>query len=378
MYKILVSAMPYDGGKSGISVYINETIAKLSKQHQLTILILESDLEVFPIKNDNITFKVFSDSLAPALKNMLWHLFVLPRKLDFNEYDFIFLPAGNRRLFYKYPIYSVVTLHDLSQYHIKGKYDMFRMFYIKKVIPFFIKRADHIMNVSRSTFDDAVKFYHIPEKIMSVNYNGYNSDVYNSEKMPNEKVLEKYNIRGKFILYISRIEHPGKNHLNLIKAYEKLPENMKNNFSLILGGSFWPGSEVVEEYIEQSHDRERIKCIGFVPAEDLPTLYRTADCYLFPSFFEGFGLSLLEAMACGTPVICSNASSLPEIGGEAVRLFDPNSPEEMAEQIQKVIEDPILAKEMVEKGFKRVSLFNWQIHADKIVEIYEKRKTKRD
>jgi glycosyltransferase involved in cell wall biosynthesis len=378
MYKILVSAMPYDGGKSGISVYINETLAKLSVKHQLTVLILESDLEKFPVRNDNITFKVFSDSLASALKNMLWHLFVLPRKLKFSDYDFIFLPAGNRRLFYKYPIFSVVTLHDLSQYHIKGKYDMFRMFYIKKVIPFFIKRADHIMNVSGSTFDDAVKYYHIPEEIMSVNYNGYNADLYNSQKISGEGVLGKYDIKGKFILYISRIEHPGKNHLNLVKAYEQLPESLKKNYSLILGGSFWPGSEVVEMYIKESPDRDRIKCIGFVPTEDLPMLYRAADCYVFPSFFEGFGLSLLEAMACGTPVVCSNRSSLPEIGGDAVRLFNPDSPEDIAEQVQMVIEEPLVAEEMIKKGFKRVSLFDWQIHADKIVEIYEKRKTKRD
>jgi len=371
MYKILISAMPYDNGKSGISVYINETVSMLSKQHKLTILILEADYKIFPIKNKNIEFKIFSDSLASALKNMLWHLFILPRKLNFKDYDFIYLPAGNRRLFYKFPIYSIITLHDLSQYHIKGKYDSFRMFYIKKIIPFFLKRAHHIMNVSQSTFNDVVQYYKIQPNKMSVNYNGYNSKIYNSNIKPDINILKKYNIKDNFILYISRIEHPGKNHLNLIKAYELLPENIKEKYALVLAGSFWPGSEIVQEYAEQSKDAQRIHCIGFVSSDDLPTLYSAATCYVFPSFFEGFGLSLVEAMACGTPILCSDRSSLPEVGGDAALLFDPDSSVNISEQLQKIIKEPSLATEMIEKGFNRLPMFDWQLHANKIVEIYE-------
>jgi len=370
MYKILTSAMAYDSGKSGISVYIHETIKALSQNHRLTVIILESDYDVFPVKNGNIEFKIFSDAIAPALKNMLWHLFILPGKLDFSRYDFIFLPAGNRRLFWHYPIYSIITLHDLSQFHIKGKYDVFRMFYIKKVVPFFLKKSAHIMNVSRSTLNDAVKFYKIPENKMSVNYNGYDGNVFNADIQCDDEVLKKYNINGKYILYVSRIEHPGKNHLNLIKAYELLSPQIKDQFQLILGGSFWPGAEIVKDYIDNSDDAKRIKCLGFVPAEHLPTLYSEASIYVFPSFFEGFGLSLVEAMACGVPILCSNCSSLPEVGGDAALLFDPDSPTGIAEKMEMIINDSALRKEMIRKGFQRLSEFSWKLHASKIVENY--------
>ena len=368
--------MAYDKGKSGISVYINETIKALAQNHKLTILILESDHKIFPVKNPNIEFKIFPDSLAPALKNMLWHLFVLPGKLNFNEYDFLFLPAGNRRLFYKFPIFSIATLHDLSQYHIQGKYDSFRMFYIKKVVPFFLKKAAHIMCVSKSTLNDAVKYYKIPQDKLSVNYNGYDKDTYHCKLDLNPKILEKYGIRENYILYISRIEYPGKNHLNLIKAYELLPESIKNKFSLVLGGSFWPGSEIVKEYAEKSPDAEKIRFIGFVPTDDLPTLYTKSNLYVFPSFFEGFGLSLVEAMACGTPIICSDRSSLPEVGGDASLLFDPDDPTQIAKVIEKVLASSQLQEDMKAKGFERLSMFDWQLHAQKLVEIYEENKIK--
>lgn len=375
MHNILVSAMAYDGGKSGISEYIERVVGELSAENRIHLLILKSDKKLFPVRNENITYITYPDTLSKPLINMFWHLFILPYTIPYDDYDFVFLPAGNRRLFCRYPKYTIATFHDLSQYHVPGKYDIFRTLYIKRIIPYFIRKANHITNVSQSTYNDVVKYYKIPKSIMSVNYNGFDSETYNNEIKIDEKNLrDKYSIKKRYILYISRIEHPGKNHLNLIKAYEKLSAEIKSNYDLLLGGSFWQGSEPVKDYAEKSGDKDKIHFLGFVPDKILPALYKCASLYVFPSFFEGFGIPLIEAMACGTPAVCSNCSSLPEIGGEAVLTFNPNSPEEIASETERVLSDRALQKNMIKKGLKQVGKFSWRKHAERIIDIYERQK----
>ncbi len=372
MYKILVSAMAFDGGKSGISVYIAKTIEALAAKNRLDVIILRSDIEVFPVRSENINFIVISDSLKKPVINMLWHLYILPFRIKWKNYDLVFLPAGNRRLFSRYPGFTVTTVHDFSQLHIPGKYDAFRMFYIKRLVPYYLRKIQHIMTVSESTAVDTIDYCRIPLERITVNFNGYDQAIYNQQVEVNTEYLAKrYEISGKYLLYVSRLEHPGKNHLNLIKAYELLPQEIKETYLLVLAGSDWSGSDVVKAYAAQSPDSERIIFTGFIDFSDLPVLYRGAELYVFPSFFEGFGLPVVEAMACGTPVVCSNCSSLPEIGGEAVKVFNPDSQNEMAEVISKVLQDESIRQDMIDKGFDRLNLFDWNKHADKLIEIYE-------
>ncbi len=367
-YKILVSVLAYDKGKSGIADYTNNVIEFLSKDHKLDLLIYEKDSHIFPIKNENINLLKVSDKFSNAIISMAYHLFVLPLTLPFHRYDFVFLPAGNRRLFAFYPKKTIVTFHDLSQFHIDGKYDSFRMFYIKKVIPFFLKKAQLIMAISNSTKLDMQRYYKLPEDRIEVNYNGY-SPAKLKALVSKEQLINEYNLKGDFILYISRIEHPGKNHLNLIKAYETLAPSLKEKYQLVFGGSEWNGAEEVMNYAKNSPDKENIIFLGFVPDNHLGALYKNASLYAFPSFYEGFGIPLLEAMHCSTPVICSNVSSLPEVGGDAILTFNPNSVEEIAESIQKVLNDKELQKIMIDKGLEQVSKFSWEKHVLKIIEL---------
>lgn len=372
MYNILISAMAYDRGKSGISVYMNQVIKHLSSQHKLHIVILADDYEIFPVKNANTEFIIFPESLRRPALNMLWHLLILPLKLKFRKYDFIWLPAANRRAFLKHCGPTVATVHDLSQYHIPGKYDIFRTFYTKRILPYCISKPDHIIAVSESTKKDLIEFWHCrPDKI-SVAWNGYDKSVYHDN--PNcdvQAVKQALGIDRDFILYISRIEHPGKNHLNLLKAYEMLPQDIKSRYCLVMPGSFWSGSEVVRDYAAASPDSGSFFFPGFIENARLPELYQAAAMYVFPSFFEGFGISLAEAMACGTPCACSNCSSLPEIGGDAVLTFNPEHPYEIADAVTEILTKPDLRGKMIEQGFKRLELFDWKKHAEAIVKAYE-------
>jgi glycosyltransferase involved in cell wall biosynthesis len=302
-------------------------------------------------------------SLKKPIFNVLWHLLVLPFRIDKSAYSWMFLPAGNRRLMAFYPIQTVVTMHDLSQFHVQGKYDFFRMFYIKHVIPFFLKRADKIFTVSENTANDMVLHYGMKKEELIVNHNGVNVENFSNHTPHNTEKEKK-----PYILYVARIEHPGKNHLNLIKAYEKLPKAYKKMYDLYLIGSDWNGAEVVHGYAENSLDADHIHFLGYVANEALPGYYQQATLFVFPSLYEGFGIPLVEAMASGTPVVTSSTSSLPEVGGDAALYFDPTSIEEMSETMYRVLHDTKQQKEMCKLGHKQVQKFSWEKHAQTILD----------
>ncbi len=370
MYKIFVSAMAYDSGKSGISVYINNVLRELAVEHKLEVMALADDIELLP-QSENIKYLEVSSFWRKPLINMLWHLFILPCTISWKKYDFVFLPAANRRILQFSRRFTIAVVHDLSQYHVEQKYDFLRMFYCKKVLPFYLKRMNRVVAVSGSTANDLERFWKIPASRITVNHNGFDRKRFNTSPVDSNRILAEYNLKKKYILYVSRIEHPGKNHLNLIKAYERLPEKLQDEYDLVLGGSFWPGSEAVKDYAEKSKVTGNIKFIGFVKNEDLPPLYHAASLYIFPSLFEGFGLSLLEAMACGVPVACSETSSLGEIAANAALQFDPGDIEQMCLAMQNILEKPDLRKDLVAAGFERLKMFDWKEHAAGLIMLYE-------
>lgn len=363
MKKILISALAYDGGKSGIANYIENVVRTLSKSMQIDLIVNKHEIEFFNNLSDNITLKVVPGYLRKPILNVFWHLLIMPFQISKDEYEWMLLPAGNRRLMAFYPIKTLVTMHDLSQFHVAKKYDVFRMFYIKHVIPFFLKRADKIFTVSENTANDMVLHYGMDKENLVVNYNGVNIENFSPTLLSDEKKLK---VDKPYILYVARIEHPGKNHLNLIRAYEKLPESYKDKYDLCLIGSDWNGAEVVHAYASASKDAERIQFLGYVHNDELPNYYRNATLFVFPSFYEGFGIPVVEAMASGTPVATSSTSSLPEVGGDAAAYFDPESPDDISEVMHDILKDPAYRNKMSEYGYEQVKKFSWHTHAELI------------
>ena len=357
--KILLSAIPFDEGKSGISVYIREVVKSLeSAGHDLTLIVEEDGAKEFE------RFNLIRIRKRRAVFSMLYSLFVLPFRVDWKKFDFCILLAANRRVFCRYPIFTIAVVHDLSQYHVPVKYDPLRMFYIKHILPHYVRKAQQIVAISRSTEKDLIKYWHIPEEKCRVIYNGFTPPA----RLEREKCRE--------ILYISRIEHPGKNHLNLLKAFELLPEELRKEYLLVMPGSDWSGAEAVFEYAKNSPCKDRFRFPGFIEMKELPELYAKSSMYIFPSLFEGFGLSLLEAMHAGLPCACSNNSSLGELGEGAAELFDPSSAEEIAESMKKILSDPAYQKELSEKGMAKAAQFSWQKTAAALVELYRSRSAK--
>ncbi|AQQ08950.1 N-acetylgalactosamine-N,N'-diacetylbacillosaminyl-diphospho-undecaprenol 4-alpha-N-acetylgalactosaminyltransferase [Sedimentisphaera cyanobacteriorum] len=364
--KIFVSAMAFDNGKSGISNYIYNVVRELAKNAEIELAVLVSDAKYFE-GIEGIKLIKYPDFFGAPGFNALWHLFVLPLQPAAGKCDFIFLPAANRRLFSWFSRPSVVTFHDLSQFHVSEKYDTLRTWYVFKFLRKFLNKADKICAISKSTENDIRKYYNIDQGKIFVNYNGFERDRLDVEYSP-EKLAE-LKVEPPYILYLSRIEHPGKNHLNLIKAFELL-DDYYSEYQLVFVGSDWSGARAVREAAERSEKKERINFLGFVEDSCLPHLYKGASVYAFPSFCEGFGIPLLEAMYCCVPCVCSKGTSLEEIGGDAVLVFDPKNPNEIAEKIEMAIKDENLSKSLIEKGKDRIEDFSWEKHADTLLEQF--------
>jgi len=367
---LMVSCMAFDNGKSGIADYTVNVVRELLKFCPVTLLIHPSDKAIFPLQEDKLKYELVAEWLKRPLFSMIWHLYCLPTLIRKRKWDMVLLPAGNRRLLAKYPAATVVTFHDLSQFHIPGKYDFLRMLYIKKVVPFYLKKAPKIFAISQSTKADMLRFYRMKPEEIEVNYNGYNAGKV-EQAIEAAQMREKFGIKGKYLLYIARIEHPGKNHLGLLKAYQALPRHIMNEYELVLGGGEWNNAEIVMDYHAKMPQKQRIHFLGYVDNGDIVALYQNASLYVFPSLYEGFGLPMLEAFAAGVPVICSNNSSLPEIGAEAVRLFDASDPQSIADCIENVLCNAPLQLQMIFWGKERLKSFSWEQHAKRIFESLE-------
>lgn len=372
MSYLAYSAMPYDKGQSGISSYIRNTLKELGQREYLCIFVLKQDLaELKKYAPGSHKWVVVSNFWAKPILNMFWHLFIFPFLLLLQPIKGVFLPAANRRLnaFYSFP--TVATVHDLSPFHIPQKYDALRMNYVKHVIPAFLKQCPQIVAISESTKKDLLRFYKLKAQDIQVCYNGFNPQKTCDAVGENIKLREKLGLPRPFILYIARIEHPGKNHINLIKAYQRLPQALKEQYDLVFAGSDWNGAEVVHQYVKDHGLTHQVRFLGFVPDEQIPELYNLSSLYAFPSFYEGFGLPLIEAMDSGTAVVCSNNSSLGEVAADAALTFDPASPEDMAQVIERVLTQPELKLELIQKGLVRAKSFSWSKHVDDILDLFK-------
>ena len=400
--RLLVSCIPYDGGKSGISTYVREVVKSLAEQgHELTLL-----CEPQARKEESEKFKVESEKLESAatailhsplytlhspVLSMLWHLFVLPFWIRRHRSDFdgFVICAANRRVCAWYPIETTATVHDLANFHIPGKYSRSRMFYLAHVLPFFAKRAQHLVAVSGATKADMVKYWHCREEDVTVLYNGLTGNgergtgngeckvesvkcKVESAKCNEEsgRQLSTFNFKLSTLLYISRIEHPGKNHVRLIEAYGKLPREMAEAHPLVIAGADWKDAEVVHEAARKSPHADLIRFTGFVAAADMPRIWGEAGFYVFPSLFEGFGLSLIEAMGRGIPCACSNNGSLGEIAGDVAITFDPYDVDSIAGALKNLLDEPREARvARVARGREWIKRFSWEDHARGIAKL---------
>jgi len=269
----------------------------------------------------------------------------------------------------------VATFHDLS-------FERFPEFFRTKTRLwhyYFVnprqlaKKLKQIIAVSQSTKNDLRELYKINEEKIRVVYHGVSKD-YKVISRNDPKLLavqKKYRLPYKFILYLGNVE-PRKNISSIIKAYKELQKenSMLEKYKLVLTGSINP---LCYNIIEK--EEKNIFAVGYIDRADKPFVYNLASLFVYPSFFEGFGLPVLEAMACGTPVITSNTSSLPEVAGKAALMVDPYRPWELLEAMKNVLLDEKLYNMLRERGLKQSQKFSWEKSAKETLQIFENLKS---
>ncbi|MEA2040488.1 MAG: glycosyltransferase family 1 protein [Thermodesulfobacteriota bacterium] len=375
--KIGITTFGGDGGKSGISQYIINILrefSSLKERPDFEVMVYEDEKELFVPDPDRMSILGFGGFLRSPVVNVAWHQVALSKWCRKREYDVLFLPAGNRRLPLSVSCPTVGTVHDFSSIHVEGKYDPARMFYIKQVLPFLIRRLTLVLTVSESSKRDIVEYAGVPEERVTVTPLAADDQLYfpGNKEASAESMCSKYGIRTPYILYISRIEHPGKNHAGLIRAFSRLKAGGDIPHQLVLAGSDWDRAEEVHRIANESQYADDIVFTGFAPTGDMPDLYRGADLFVFPSLYEGFGLPVLEAMSCGVPVACSNISSMPEVAGDTGMLFDPYDEESISESIRRLLTDTDLLNDYGRRGLERSKNFTWAATAARTLEVIRK------
>ena len=371
--RVGISAFAADGGKSGIGQYMINILRRLpdlAPDDRFVIFVNRADRSLFDFGQPGVEMRTSPDWAAHPLVNIFWHLLRLPLLLRSHNCDLVFLPAGNRRLAWWYGVPSLATVHDLSQFHVPQKYDPLRMLYVMRVLPRLMRRLSRVIAVSDSTRRDLEAHARVPTARIAVIPNG--ADL--SRFFPRDRQAARAElgaslaVPGDLLLYVARLEHPGKNHIRLLEAFERLTNRTDRPLTLALAGGRWNGAEVIEAKVHQLGLEKQVVFLGFVPDETLPLLYAAADLLVFPSLFEGFGIPLLEAMASGTPVCTSNVSSMPEVVGDAGLLFDPLDTEDIAATMLRLLDDRELRDRLVARGLIRARDFTWEASAAMVVQ----------
>jgi glycosyltransferase involved in cell wall biosynthesis len=272
------------------------------------------------------------------------------------------------------PCPLVVSIHDLSFEHLPQTFLRRSRTQLRLTVRHSARRADHILTLSEHTRADVIDTYKIdPEKVTAIPLAAPTHFAPVTDDKELQRVRHTYVIDGDYVLCVGSIQ-PRKNLVRLIKAYASLRgNNPGTNFPklVIVGKRGWLYDETLRT-LEETGARESIVLTGYVPEADLPALYSGALCFVYPSYFEGFGLPPLEAMKCGTPVIVGNATSLPEVVGDAGLQVDPFDIEAIAGAIGELLNNPALRKELSVRGLERARMFDWRETARQTLKVYER------
>jgi glycosyltransferase involved in cell wall biosynthesis len=374
--RIGLSTSVIQRGKTGIAQYLfalTRAFLPYTDRHQFTLFALEEDVPLFSFLDSRMQIVTVPERFRPAVKNISWHQSMLPRLARRHQLDVLHVPSY-RRMLWPRPCALVATIHDLAPFKVSNKYDWKRMFYGRVVVRRLARRQNRIIAISRNTAEDIKTFFGLPEDRLTVIHNGLEHDRFfpGSRETARAKVAGQHGLRQPFFLYIARLEHPAKNHVRLISAFNDFKTATSSPWQLVFGGSDWHGAEAIHAAIKQSPFASEIRSLGFVENAGLPDLYRTADAFVYPSLYEGFGMPPIEAMACGCPVICSTSGSLGEVVGNAAAIVNPDDISSIRQQLTAVAGDAALREKLRSAGLLQAKQFDWDKTAAATLEVYQK------
>lgn len=321
----------------------------------------------------HLEFKVCNlKFLSDDWLHRLWHRARLPVPIEaivgrvdlFHEPDFVLPPTLPRTR-------TVLTVHDLTFIRDpKSAFPRLRR-YLNRVVPQSVSRATHILADSAATRSDLIELFGTPAEKVTVLYGGVDArfaPVREPERLA--AIRAKYRLGAEpFFLGIGTLQ-PRKNYQRLIQAFSNIKDQISNTKLVIVGGKGWMYDDIFSQ-VKRLGLEDHVLFPGFVDDDDLPALYSAAEALAYPSIYEGFGLPLLEAMACGTPVVTSVTSSLPELAGDAALLVEPTDIDALATAMRRLLQDADLRRRLVAAGFEQIRKFTWEKAAAQLLAVYE-------
>jgi len=295
----------------------------------------------------------------------LWTHLGLSREMVQRPPDVLFVPAHVVPLCH--PPASVVTVHDLGYRFFPYQHTWSARLYLDASTRYSSRVARCIIVDSQATARDLQREYGVAAERIRVVYPGLDPAMARASKAAQEEVRLRYGLARPFVLYVGTIQ-PRKNLARLVEAFAHLPRDLAGVDLVLAGQTGWLAGEILAT-IQRLGLEARVRLPGYVPQEDLPPLLSAAECFVMPSLYEGFGLPVLEAMACGTPVICSDAGSLPEVAGEAALQFPATDVEALAASLARLLSDTALRQSLATRGLAWCRRFSWERTARQALDV---------
>jgi len=355
----------------GIGWFTNETLKRITQQHPEHHFVFAFDRKF----DDSF---IFSDNIAPVvilpptrhpILYKVWFEYALPTVIKRHKTDIFLSPDGFLSLSAKVP--SISVIHDINFEHYPADLPKNYSKYYRKYFPLFAKKASRIATVSNYSKNDIVEQYNINPNKIDVVYNGVNEIFSPLSEEGKMNVKKTYSSGDEFFIFVSAL-HPRKNIANLFKAYAVFQKTVNPKIKLLVVGNKKWWNEEIEQAYQSIDQKKNVIFAGRLNLEELRKVLGSALALTYVSYFEGFGIPIIEAFACGTPVITSTTTSMPEVAGDAALLVDPFSVNSICQAMKEVSENSTLRTNLIKKGYLRALDFTWQHSADSLWDCISK------
>ncbi|MBO8092488.1 MAG: glycosyltransferase family 4 protein [Prosthecochloris sp.] len=357
-------------GMDFVALEMIKALEELAPEDHFTVFAAPGEDRDCLESSDNLTIHPVNGSFYP-----LWEQLSLPIAAGKTGCELLHCTSNTAPLWSPVPL--IITIHDViyleQQLAASSNPNLYQKLgnrYRKAVVPAVARKALHIITVSHYEKNRLVDCLGLPEEQVSVIYNGVGSHFQPSDAPDRKEHLRRqYNLPEKFLLFLGNTD-PKKNLSNVLKAYSIYRRSVQSPLPLLLLDYDKDLFDTVNAHPDLRIPPGQVILPGYIPNTNLPALYEMSSLFLYPSLRESFGIPVLEAMACGTPVVTSTVTSMPEVAGGAAVLVDPSSPEAIADGIRKALDTPELRDELRQKGFLRASEFTWKRAAQQVLGIY--------
>jgi glycosyltransferase involved in cell wall biosynthesis len=374
MTTLAVSLSGTDRGDSGIGRWVREMLPRLARAFReaggdVVALGTARDLAAYAPADQGARAARLPDACDRPAVSAAFHLVGAGAAARRAGADVLLLPAANRRLSLRSPLPTVAVVHDLAQLHVPGKYDAARMLYVRRVVVGSLRRATRLVAVSESTRDDLARVLGAQREVAVIS-NGVDTDRFTPPLPGDVRVViarSACDLERPYVLYLSRLEHPGKNHLRLLRAFAA--GGLGRTHDLVFAGKDWGARRLIEEEAARLGAGPWLRLLGFVSDDLVPGLVAGAAAVAMVGLHEGFGLPALEALATGCPVVTSTTGALPEVVGDLGAACDPLDEAAVGAALRRALGDAELRRRVAQHGPARARSHDWNASAARLAAL---------